>query len=138
MTDEETFGEYARIQLSQGRIFTYIARGQSMRPWIPDGSIVTIGPMDSPKVGDVVLAVTSNGPVLHRLLRLNAHRGLLAGDLNTSTQNCPLNDMIGVALECVVPDGTRRSLRNHLLNRALLWAFAPIRLRKLINIPLNQ
>lgn len=138
MTDEKTFGEYARIQLSQGRVFTYVARGQSMRPWIPDGSVVTIGPMDSPRIGDVVLAMTSEGPILHRLLRLNKEGGLLAGDLNTSTQDCTLDDMIGVALECTIPDGTRRSLRNPLFNWVLLLAFAPVRLRKSLKNPLHQ
>jgi hypothetical protein len=45
------------------------ARGQSMRPFIPDGSVVTVAPLAGPvHVGDVVLTIADGGLILHRVL----------------------------------------------------------------------
>ena len=138
MRGEEEFCRYATLQLSQGRTFSYIATGQSMRPWIPSGSQVVIGPMDRASVGDIVLAITSKGPILHRLLKVDGRQVTLAGDLNAATQICAIEELRGVALECTLPNGTRRSLRNPLLNRLTILAFHPIRLRKRLKISLSS
>ena len=138
MATEDSFSRYAALQLSQGRVFSYIARGQSMRPWIPDGSTVVIGPMDTPCVGDVVLAITPRGPILHRLLKVTAHEATLAGDLNAAIQHVPVEQLKGVALECTLRNGKTRYLRNPLLNRLTLLAFYPVRLRKQAKISLSS
>jgi len=109
---------------------TFTARGNSMRPWIPDGSSVTIAPMDTPRVGDIALALFHGQPILHRIFEVKAQEVVLGGDLNGAVQRCNREDIVGVAVSCQTPQGRRKKLRRHLLNRIAVLAFAPIRLRK--------
>ena len=118
------------MQLRAGYLVDFIARGNSMRPWVPDGSAITLAPMDNPRVGDIALAIHCETPILHRILKIDGETLFLGGDLNGAVQTRTRQEVFGVAVRCVTPDGKHRTLRNGLWNRLMVLAFAPVRLRK--------
>ncbi|WP_300885427.1 S24/S26 family peptidase [uncultured Duncaniella sp.] len=61
--------EMARSSTAEGRAFSFIAKGDSMRPFIKNGQQVTIIAKDRYAPGDIVLAHTSDpdGIFLHYL-----------------------------------------------------------------------
>ena len=67
--DTQLFGELVRSFLKNGIIVRFQARGKSMYPAIRDGETVEVSPAASAKVGDVVLAETSDGLRVHRVSR---------------------------------------------------------------------
>jgi hypothetical protein len=89
------------------------APGGSMRPTIPRGALVRIGPVpnDGIRAGDVVLALTADGePVLHRAVAVR-HDGIVTrGDASIITDPpVPHDRVIGVATH-VRENGTERAL----------------------------
>lgn len=89
------------------------APGGSMRPTIPRGALVRIGPLPAGGIhaGDVVLALTADGePVLHRAVAVR-HDGILTrGDASIITDPLvPHDRVIGVATH-VREDGKERAL----------------------------
>jgi hypothetical protein len=90
--------------------------GGSMRPTVPRGALVRIGPVptDGIDVGDVALALTADGePVLHRVLALTDDGIVMRGDAAIiSDAPIPFARIIGVATHVVengrdVPIGRR-------------------------------
>lgn len=68
MPDPVGFPSLVREALSLGRSVTIRARGHSMRPLIPDGSLVEIVPLPrSPRVGDVLALGRGRHLVVHRV-----------------------------------------------------------------------
>jgi hypothetical protein len=89
------------------------APGGSMRPTIPRGALVRIGPVPSAgiRVGDVVLALTADGePVLHRAVAIRHDDIITRGDASIATDPpVPYDRVIGVATY-VREDGKERAL----------------------------
>ena len=63
-------GELLAALIHRGLAVRFRPGGQSMRPWLGDGDVVTIAPASRLRPGDVVLYLAADGsPVLHRLVR---------------------------------------------------------------------
>lgn len=87
-----------RAQLSAGETPSFVATGHSMWPTIRDGDTVAIAPLPpaGPRLGDIVLAVTPGGLVLHRVIALSPGRALLKGDANPRPDGwCPFDQLAG-------------------------------------------
>lgn len=76
--------ELAAQRLASGRPFELRARGDSMRPTIPDGALVTLAPLGTRgvRVGDVVLLQVGEGAVIHRVVARWGGLVWTKGDLN--------------------------------------------------------
>ena len=59
-----------------------IARGGSMRPFLPDGTAVMVHPLrgQAPRVGEIILVPRGNDVALHRVIRLEEGRVVTRGD----------------------------------------------------------
>jgi hypothetical protein len=86
------------------------ARGQSMRPFIPDGSEVRVVPLDSPpRVGEVVLLQVAGELALHRVVEVFTAAGRryvrTRGDARrTPDPPLPVETILGRAAEVRVGD----------------------------------
>ncbi len=102
-----------RDVLGAGGALHVRAPGGSMRPTIPRGALVRIGPVPSEGVtaGDVVLALTADGePVLHRAIAVRHDSILTRGDASiTIDPPVPFERVIGVATH-VRDNGNDRAL----------------------------
>lgn len=78
-----------------------------MRPTIPDGSLVTLGPVapGAVRVGDVVLVQVGDGASLHRVVARWAGLVWTKGDLNPwRDPPVPAASVIGRALSVALPE----------------------------------
>lgn len=127
---ERALVDLAREQLARGRPLRLVARGGSMRPWIPPGSRLLVRPAAAAAlaVGDVVLGELAPGRlVVHRLLVRPGPDGRPArtkGDRNPRADR-PLAsaELLGRVERVLRPDGAEA----HLLRpawRALGWSVA--------------
>lgn len=66
---ENIFHILSRKLLDQGNSVRFKARGDSMRPLLNDGDIITIAPIDNKrlKTGDIVFYVYKGRPLVHRI-----------------------------------------------------------------------
>ena len=109
MTRERAIWDLAAERLEAGHPFTYTARGQSMRPTIPDGSVVTVAPLQEKiRPGVVVLARRGDLVVLHRAIRQEGECWILKGDLNDATQTFHADEIFGKLVEITHQEKTRR------------------------------
>ena len=100
MNNELFFIEVARM-LSQGRIVTLRAKGNSMFPFLVDGrDSVVLRKTRDVCTGDIVLArVLDRGYVLHRVYREQGEWLVLMGDGNLqATERCRRDDVLGTAV----------------------------------------
>lgn len=65
-----------------------IARGDSMRPFLPDGTPVLLRPLDGrpPRIGEIVLVPWGDDVALHRVIRVDRQSVTTRGD------GCPHGD----------------------------------------------
>jgi signal peptidase I len=86
----EALKEFLQAVLAKGASFRFKARGVSMHPFIKDGEVVTVSPVqvDQLSPGDIVAFCQSETGklVVHRILKKNSQGFLLQGD------NCPATD----------------------------------------------
>jgi hypothetical protein len=84
-------------QLASGKPALLRARGKSMYPMIPDGTLVLLAPLPlaAPlKAGQVVLARSSSSLLLHRVLKVSAGKVLLKGDWNRAQDGWVARDQV--------------------------------------------
>ncbi len=130
MSSTNGFEFLARHRLGQGGLVEYVALGKSMRPVIPSGSTVTLAPIDTLEIGDVGLAFTAHGPILHRLVQQIEGGWVLSGDLNGATLRVSDTDIVGIAVSCILPNGRPRNLRRPILKKFLRGLSLVTSLRK--------
>jgi SAM-dependent methyltransferase len=88
-----------RAVLAHGHRLRFRAMGRSMRPGIPHGSLVEVGPrrFDGVRRGDVVLYATAQEPlVAHRVVGARGGALLARGDSSTRLDVVKPEDFIGV------------------------------------------
>ena len=81
---------------------TIHVQGGSMRPFLHNGDKVLLAPVAPEKLseGDIVLARTSAGVLLHRIVRIRKKEICLAGDANSRLlEHIEREDVIGVVDE---------------------------------------
>lgn len=74
-------------------------KGGSMRPFLQDGDVVRIAPVafDTLRRGDIILARTAFGVLLHRIVGIRKDNVRLAGDANRRLERAGREDIIGIA-----------------------------------------
>lgn len=86
--------KYDVVQLlKQGEAVSFPIRGWSMYPFLSDGDMVTVEPLEnrSLAVNDAILYRRINGPlVLHRLMKIEEEEFYFCGDNQTEIEG-PLN-----------------------------------------------
>lgn len=78
---------------------TIHVQGGSMRPFLQNGDKVLLAPITTKKLsrGDIVLAYTSFGVLLHRIVRIRGETVWLAGDANNRRlEQTTRKDVFGV------------------------------------------
>ncbi len=107
-----------------------IARGGSMRPFIPDGTPVMIRPLAgrSPRVGEIVLTPWGDDIALHRVTRVRGDQVTTRGDgCPTEDPPVPLTALLGVAVHMIrrgrsLPlDGPGMRTLGWVMARSLPW-----------------
>jgi signal peptidase I len=87
--------------LAKGCRFRFRARGWSMNPFIRDGDIICVSPIQekNPSVGEVVAYIqpTSGKLVVHRLVNRSGDNWVILGDntLKASGEQVPIVNLIG-------------------------------------------
>jgi hypothetical protein len=87
-----------RERLAAGETPSFPARGHSMWPTLRDGDAVRIVPLrpGGPGLGEIVLAVTPVGLVLHRVIARRSGAVLLKGDARPAADGwCPTGQLAG-------------------------------------------
>lgn len=88
------------LLMEKGHSVTLRLRGISMRPFLEDNrDKAVLKKSAAPKVGDVVLAETSEKHyVLHRIISICGNKVVLQGDGNVTTETCLMQDVHGTAV----------------------------------------
>lgn len=91
------FSEVERL-LKDNLKVTFHAKGGSMRPFLQDGDTVRLAPIIPGQVrkGDIVLAHTAFGILLHRVVSIRKDQIVLAGDANRRLEYTDESRIIGV------------------------------------------
>jgi hypothetical protein len=102
----EALGRYGRVRIR--------ARGHSMRPLIPDGSLVELRPLrGDPCGGEVVAAFRGATLLIHRVVRVAPEGVTLAGDgARAADPMLPPDAVFGVAVRATLPGGWQVRLDN--------------------------
>ncbi len=117
-TSGEPLGSFAidavaRAVLDRGCKLRFTARGLSMRPRLPHGSILEVSPrtFGNVRVGDVALYSTSeHRMVAHRIIARRGETMLARGDSAARLDSLDAAALLGVVTARVANDGTRRRL----------------------------
>ncbi len=111
--------------LARGERFPLRVTGASMQPWLWQGDLVLLGPVDGDRLapGDVVLAGGPR-PILHRVVRIDrgARQVITRGDAASEPDPAiPMAALVGrvVGVERALPLCLRRLLRAG--RRLLAW-----------------
>lgn len=120
--NDTLFGEVARL-LAAGRAVTIPTKGSSMFPFIVGGrDRVVLRAPGALRVGDIALARSGRGWVLHRVVAVRPDRVTLMGDANLSLrETCRPADVCGVATAIVRPDRTVDCAARGVRCRAAVW-----------------
>jgi SAM-dependent methyltransferase len=141
--------ELARTVLNSGDRVSFCARGLSMRPQIPDGSILEVAPctMSSVWIGDIALySAGENRLVAHRVVGRKSDRLLARGDSADRLDLVRPEDYLGVVVARVESlHGVRRRVQLDTVGRRVtglltgflnrLWCFGT---RCLVVAPLRH
>jgi len=113
--------ELARL-IGEDKEVRFTPSGVSMRPFIEgDKDSVILAPVQTPRIGDILLAQVTNMPspiyVLHRLIRIEGEVYFLQGDGNLQgEEQCTCANIIGVVTRIETPSGHHKPL-----TRGRLW-----------------
>ena len=111
--NNEGFIDLVRTILGHGKAIRFRAQGYSMAPFIRDGDVITLGPVqDKIHQGDVIAFVKqqSGKLVIHRVVGMNRESFILKGDnLYESDGFVDRADILGKVI-CVEKSGSMRKL----------------------------
>lgn len=98
----QPFFQWTEQMLQEGQNVELTVKGQSMRPFLRDGEMVTIVPVSDDsnlKKGTIILAKTEKDTVMmHRIFRMEGNRILMKGDGNIlQTEWVQRGDVLGIA-----------------------------------------
>lgn len=101
ISDEELLQEVKRNLDNLVSVIIYV-RGGSMRPFLRNGDTVKLQPpsVRNLRIGKIVLAETSLGMMLHRIVRVRSGRVVLMGDANVyQMEQAKIESVWGVVAE---------------------------------------
>jgi len=118
--------------LSSGKDVLFTINGNSMRPFLSHGDKVLITPhnFNDLKIGDIILAKSKFGYVLHRLIWKNKSKIYLVGDNNlVQIEEIEKNDILGI-VKYAESNNKRINVQSFLhITLSILWfIFRPLRL----------
>jgi translation initiation factor IF-1 len=98
VANNELFFQEVETLLKEGKKVTFRLKGGSMRPFLRDGDVIRIAPKpyDQLQPGDIALAHTNNGVLLHRIVAIEGERVHLLGDANRQGELTERKKVIGV------------------------------------------
>lgn len=113
IANEVLLGKVCEL-LSEGKKVILRAKGNSMRPFILGGEdTIIIEQTTSIRRGDIVLARIDRKFILHRIIRIDGDRIILAGDANLyGREVCCRADICGKAIS-IIRRGRKKSLTSH-------------------------
>lgn len=120
LPNELLFAEVEWI-LKTGKSVKIPVKGYSMHPFIKEGDSVLIYPLEFGKLkrGDIALARTAYGVVLHRVLEATPQQAILKGDGNLfQTEKVDAQQFIGVAHTLYTNQGKTLLLQS---SREVFW-----------------
>lgn len=135
--DNDTFFRTIAELLSRGEEVAFRLRGNSMLPLLRDGrDTVIVAPCDPQQVAphDVLLFRHHGRYILHRLVRREGERLLLAGDGNyRTTEQCTTAEVVGRLVAVRRPSGAvlRCDSRSWRL-RSRCWTALPALVRRIL------
>lgn len=112
------FGEVSRL-VAEGKAVSFMTKGSSMLPFIRgDRDSVRIIKRDTYNVNDIVLTRLRSGQyILHRIIDIADEHVTLQGDGNIrGTESCLKEDIIGVVIAIITPDG-----KEHAPSSGVFW-----------------
>ena len=113
--------ELARL-IGEGKEVRFTPSGVSMRPFIEgDKDSVILAPVQTPRIGDILLAQVTNTPspiyVLHRLVRVEGGIYILQGDGNLQgEEHCSRSNVLAKVTAIHSPKGKSKPV-----TKAWLW-----------------
>ncbi len=129
-----TYAATLRDALSQNRSFAWTLLGESMRPTLPPGCVITIRPLQTPRLGDIVVFLRGDRLLAHRLVHRRGGAWVCQGDARrTSDGPIARERIIGRVVEArlgerviwtgpePLPTRYRWVLRYHLLRASRLF-----------------
>lgn len=123
LPNEVLLGEVEQM-LAAGRDVVMVPKGRSMLPFIRgevDKVLLRQMPQSQLKVGDIVLAHVGERYVMHRIIALKGDQVTLMGDGNLrGTELGMRNEMVGVVMEIITPEGRHLKPTSGWLWRRLL------------------
>ena len=99
---DHAFGALIRDAVGRGRLVRIRARGGSMWPLVPDGSIVVVGKLERVRPGAVVVVETGIGFCIHRVRRTRPL--IVQGDACAAPDPGPYR-LLGEAVRVITPRG---------------------------------
>lgn len=96
--DNASFFREVESILSENLKVIFHVKGGSMRPFIQEGDAVQIAPLSSGRLrcGDIVLAHTDFGVLLHRVVSIRKEKIGLMGDANRRLERTTTDRIIGI------------------------------------------
>ncbi len=97
----DLFFQEVKELLGEGKKVSLYVQGDSMRPFLKNGDkvLLTSASFRLIKKGVVVLARSSMGVVLHRVIRIDGNSCLLAGDAHSKqVEKASITDIIGIVI----------------------------------------
>ncbi|MDR0892647.1 MAG: S24/S26 family peptidase [Mediterranea sp.] len=98
VANNELFFQEVETLLKEGKKVTFRLKGGSMRPFLRDGDVIRIvqKPYDQLRPGDIALAHTDLGVLLHRIVAINGEQVHLLGDANRQQELTERRKVMGV------------------------------------------
>lgn len=96
--DNASFFKEVESIINENLKVTFYVKGGSMRPFIQDGDTVQIGSLSPGRLrcGDIVLAHTVFGVLLHRVVSVRGDKIYLVGDANRRREQTTYDGIIGI------------------------------------------
>ena len=121
--DNNVFFAAVAEQLAMGQRVRITLKGISMRPTLNEGDTLTVEPVSTVTVGDVVLFRYEGRYCLHRVVGIDGDRCTMQGDNCYTTEVCHRSDVVGRLVEVNGSDDWQRR-SGHVLRRKRVRNFA--------------
>lgn len=98
MANNDLFFREVEALIKENLKVTFRLKGGSMRPFLRDGDVIRIAPRaaEALRPGDIALAHTDYGVLLHRIVRISGEQVILLGDANRREELTERGKVIGV------------------------------------------
>lgn len=120
----DIFFEHVQEYIDAGKEVVFSVRGSSMSPFLEEQDLITVKPLVNItlKIGHIVLAYFKNGYILHRIIHLDKHYVVLAGDANLAQiEKIDRKDIIGFLSEATRNDKQIPLYTRKVLYLAKVW-----------------